>query len=91
MNSGFTVLSATEKLFYLWKMFFLHVRLSGVHESFNSVSPSGSGVIDCRFMSYPVWRGNWFFVFIDLYCPAFFQKPGSDLERMPSIGKRLIL
>ena len=33
MNSGFTVLSATEKLFYLWKMFFLHVRLSGVHES----------------------------------------------------------
>ena len=91
MNSGSTVLSAIEKLFYLWKMFFLHVRLSGVHESFNSMSPSGRAKVNGRFVGYCIRRGNRLLILIDLYCPAFFGKAGFDMKRMPSVCEYFLL
>ena len=39
-------------------MFFLHITLSGVHQSFNGMSPSGRTKINSCFMGYLMRRGN---------------------------------
>ena len=66
-------------------MFFFYITLSGVHESFNGMSPSGRTKINGRFMGDFIWRGNRLLTLINLYCPAFFRKAGLDAERMPSV------
>jgi hypothetical protein len=76
-----------ENSFYLWKMFFLHIVLSGVHKSFNGMPPTSRAVIDDRIMGYFIWRRDWFLMLIDLHCPTFFQQGGPDLERVSSISE----
>ena len=79
-----------ENSFCLWKMFFLHIVLSGMHKSLNGMPPPSRTVIDGRVMGYFIWRGDWFLMLIDLHCPTFFQQGGADLECVSSISEHFV-